>query len=85
MQDKSPYDGDWLYWGKRLSRISRKSPKIIKLLKIQQSKCKHCQLLFRYDDIIEVHHQDKSRNNNNIENLSLLHGHCHDQVHKKCA
>ncbi|MFP3021801.1 MAG: group II intron reverse transcriptase/maturase [Wolbachia sp.] len=27
LQDKSPYDGDWLYWGKRLSRISRKSPK----------------------------------------------------------
>lgn len=41
---KSPYDGDWVYWGNRLSKVPDKSPRVIKLLKIQQGKCNHCQL-----------------------------------------
>ncbi|WP_264722941.1 group II intron maturase-specific domain-containing protein [Wolbachia endosymbiont (group A) of Sphecodes monilicornis] len=72
---KSPYDGDWIYWSSR--RVPDKSLRVIKLLKMQQGKCNYCQLYFRSEDIIEVHHQDKNRNNNTIGNLSLLHGHCH--------
>lgn len=82
---KSPYDGDWVYWGSRLRKIPDKPPKVIKLLEKQRNKCNHCQLGFRFDDIIEIHHQDKNRNNNTIENLSLLHGHCHDYLHRKCV
>ncbi len=82
---KSPYDGDWIYWSSRLSKVLDKSTRVVKLLKTQKGKCNYCQLYFRSDDVTEVHHQDKNRNNNNIENLTLLHGHCHDQVHKKCA
>lgn len=44
---KSPYDGDWLYWGKRLSKIPNKSPRVIKLLKLQQSQCDDCRLWFK--------------------------------------
>ncbi|MGL9732397.1 MAG: group II intron maturase-specific domain-containing protein [Wolbachia sp.] len=79
---KSPYDGDWIYLRSRLKKIPDKSPRVTKLLKIQQSKCNHCRLYFRFDDVIEVHHRDKNRNNNNIKNLSLLHGHCHDNLHR---
>lgn len=78
---KSPYDGDWPYWGSRLSTIPGKSPQVIKLLKIQQGKCNYCHLWFRFDDLAHVHHQDRNRLNNNIKNLSLLHKHCHDQLH----
>ncbi|BFD47878.1 MAG: group II intron reverse transcriptase/maturase [Wolbachia endosymbiont of Sergentomyia squamirostris] len=82
---KSPYDGDWVYWGNRLNRILDKSPRVIKLLKLQQGKCDQCQLWFKSDDILEIHHKDQNRKNNMIKNLLLLHGHCHDILHRKCA
>ncbi len=79
---RSPYDGDWPYWGSRLSTIPGKSPQVIRLLKIQQGKCNYCHLWFKFDDLAHVHHQDHNRFNNNIKNLSLLHKHCHDQLHR---
>jgi RNA-directed DNA polymerase len=82
---KSLYDGDWVYWVSRLSKVPGKSPRVIKLLKKQQNRCKCCKLWFRSDDLLEVHHQDQNRNNNDFKNLSLLHSHCHDYVHRKCA
>lgn len=78
---KSPYDGDWTYWGNRISKIPGKSPRVIKLLKLQQGKCNYCHLWFSFDDLAHVHHQDRNRRNNNIKNLLLLHKHCHDQLH----
>ncbi|MFP3032305.1 MAG: group II intron reverse transcriptase/maturase [Wolbachia sp.] len=81
-ETKSPYDGDWTYWGNRLSKILGKSPRVIKLLKLQQGKCDHCQLWFKNDDILEIHHKDQNKRNNMIRNLSLLHGHCHDDLHR---
>ncbi|GFQ99997.1 group II intron-encoded protein ltrA [Trichonephila clavata] len=78
---KSPYDGDWPYWENRLSKLPGKSSRVIKLLKLQQGKCNYCHLWFRSDDLAHVHHQDCNRRNNNIKNLSLLHKHCHDQLH----
>ncbi len=81
-KNRSPYDGDWTYWGKRLGKIPGKSPQTIKLLKLQQGKCNYCHLWFRSDDLAHVHHIDRNRRNNNIKNLSLLHKHCHDQLHK---
>ncbi|UIP92161.1 HNH endonuclease [Wolbachia pipientis] len=34
---------------------------------------------------MEIHHKDRNRRNNMIKNLSLLHGHCHDKLHRRCA
>ncbi|BET31361.1 MULTISPECIES: group II intron reverse transcriptase/maturase [Wolbachia] len=79
---KSPYDGDWVYWGNRLKKVPDKSTRVINLLKLQHGQCNHCQLWFKNDDILEVHHKDRNKRNNMIKNLSLLHGHCHDQLHK---
>ena len=82
---RSLYDGDWIYWSGRLSKIPGKSSRVIKLLKLQQGKCIHCQLWFKNDDILEIHHIDRNIRNNMNKNLSLLHGHCHDELHRKYA
>lgn len=79
---KSPYDGDWNYWGNRLSKIPDKSQQVTNLLKVQQGKCSYCQLWFKCDDLLEIHHEDRNRRNNMLKNLSLVHGHCHDQLHR---
>jgi RNA-directed DNA polymerase len=80
---KSPYDGDWIYWATKLGKSVTIKPRVAKLLKQQEGKCNKCKLWFEAKDLMEVHHQDENRNNNEISNLKLLHGHCHDKVHQK--
>jgi len=83
--DKSPYDGDWVYWVRRLGRDPTKSDRVVKLLKRQGGRCVMCGLYFTAEDKMEVHHWDEDRSNNRYRNLTLLHVHCHDQVHgKRC-
>jgi len=79
--NRSPYDGDWLYWGMRLRHYPELSPLKATLLKHQGGKCNHCGLHFLPSDLIEVHHRDGNRSNSGRHNLALLHRHCHDQVH----
>lgn len=81
--DKSPYDGDWVYWGRRLGRDPTKPRRVIQLLKRQQGRCASCGLYFMTEDIMEVHHQDGNHRNNQYDNLQLLHGHCHDRTHSE--
>lgn len=78
---RSPYDGDWTYWGVRLRRYAGLSPLRSKLLSEQDGKCVACSLRFRQSDRIEMHHRDGNRSNNSPANLALLHLHCHDEVH----
>ena len=77
----SPYDGDWLYWGSRLRSYPGISPLKSFLLRKQKGKCKHCELNFLPESLIELHHLDGNNDNNCRQNLALLHRHCHDQVH----
>jgi RNA-directed DNA polymerase len=79
--DKSPFDGDWTYWVPRLGRDPSKSEWVVKLLHRQQGRCKHCGLYFMTSDVMEIHHANGNRNNNLLNNLELVHGHCHDEVH----
>ena len=78
---RSPFDGDWLYWGTRLGKDPTKPDRETALLKVQQGRCMFCGGLFVASDMIEVHHKDRNRNNNVRQNLELLHAHCHDQLH----
>jgi RNA-directed DNA polymerase len=80
---KSPYDGDWIYWSTKLGKSLTIRPKVAKLLKKQMGKCAECNLWFEARDMMEVHHQDRDRNNNALTNLKLLHRHCHDRVHQE--
>ncbi|MFZ5819521.1 MAG: group II intron reverse transcriptase/maturase [Chloroflexota bacterium] len=79
---KSPYDGDWPYWIDRLGKDPSKSNRVIALLKNQSGRCLHCGLHFMADDLLETHHRDGDHKNNTTANLVLLHGHCHDEVHR---
>ena len=82
---KSPYDGDWLYWGARLSKTPMYPKRKTTLLKRQRGKCPHCRLRFMDGDVLEVHHRNGDKHDSRYDNLLLLHGHCHDEVHRsKC-
>ncbi|MFZ6030413.1 MAG: group II intron maturase-specific domain-containing protein [Chloroflexota bacterium] len=83
---KSPFDGDWAYWIQRLGRGPSKSNRVITLLKRQKHRCSHCGLHFMSDDPIEIHHQNGNHRDHTITNLVLIHGHCHDFVHRaRCS
>ncbi len=78
--DKSPYDGNLVYWSTRMGRhIEMPSSKAFKLKK-QKGKCNWCGLHFREGDILEEDHIIATAlgGKNGYENLQLLHGHCHD-------
>jgi RNA-directed DNA polymerase len=76
---RSPYDGDWMYWSKRLGRHPMISPRVARLLKHQGGRCRGCGLYFTEDDPIEVDHiTPKSQGGSQrFDNLQLLHRHCH--------
>jgi RNA-directed DNA polymerase len=83
--NRSPYDGDWMYWVTRRG-TDPLCPKDIKIgLKAQEGKCYHCKHPFLTEDKIEVHHIDGNRENNRQENKCLVHRHCHDEIHRKDA
>lgn len=80
--ERSPYDGDTIYWSARMGRHPEVPKRVATLLKKQKGKCPHCKLTFKDNDLMEVHHviprleggEDK------YENFQLLHRHCHDKV-----
>ena len=79
--EKSPYDGDWVYWGARLGRDPTRPGRVIRLLRQQQGRCEGCGLPLTTEDVMEIHHRDGDRRNDRYANLVLLHAHCHDQAH----
>ncbi|HEY9603101.1 MAG TPA: group II intron reverse transcriptase/maturase [Allocoleopsis sp.] len=79
--DKSPFDGDWVYWSKRRGEYPGVTPVITQLLNKQKGKCTHCGLYFDTESLIETHHVDGNHNNNKRSNLVVVHGHCHDNLH----
>lgn len=78
---RSPFDGDWVYWGQRLSSYNDISSREKNLLKRQKGKCLHCGLYFQREDMIEVDHITPKYlgGKDNHDNLQLLHKHCHDE------
>jgi RNA-directed DNA polymerase len=82
--DKSPYDGDWLYWASRWGHYPEIGPALSRMLKEQQGRCASCKRLFLPgEDLIERHHQDGDRTNNRRANFVLVHRHCHDGIHRQ--
>jgi RNA-directed DNA polymerase len=76
--NRSPYDGDWVYWSARQGRHPDASPKLAKLLKTQHGRCRYCGLFFQHDDRIEVDHINGDHRDSRYANLQALHGHCHN-------
>ncbi len=79
--NKSPYDGDFVYWSQRLGTYPETSTRVKTLLKKQKGKCTICKLSFTSQDILEVDHiRPRSQGGNDTyKNLQLLHRHCHDK------
>lgn len=76
---RSPFDGDWAYWGTRLGRYADLGTGKATLLKRQHGRCSHCKLRFRYGDKLETDHVTPlvKGGRNGYDNLQLLHRHCH--------
>jgi RNA-directed DNA polymerase len=82
--EASPYDGNLLYWSKRLKTHPLTRTTLGKLLHKQQGKCRWCELNFKDGDRIEIDHLDGNHTNNALSNQVALHLHCHDERHAKC-
>ena len=54
--DKSPYDGDLVYWSVKMGHHPEMPNREALLLKKQKGKCTHCGLIFRESDLMEVDH-----------------------------
>ena len=79
---RSPYDGDWGYWAGRMGRYPGLAPWVARCLRRQGGRCSECGLFFRPEDLVEVHHRDRNRDNYRWTNLAAMHRHCHDAVHR---
>ena len=79
--DKSPYDGDTVYWSKRLGIHPQMPNRKAKLLKLQKGICPWCGLSFQEWDVLEVDHKIPRAlsGKDEYKNLQLLHRHCHDE------
>jgi RNA-directed DNA polymerase len=77
----SPYDGNLLYWAKRLKQHPLLDNERAKLLKAQQWQCPHCGLYFTDGDRLEVDHAIPTAlgGKDDITNKSVYHRHCHDE------
>jgi RNA-directed DNA polymerase len=77
---RSPYDGDTVYWGKRLSSYIGLATNERTLLKKQKGKCNLCHMEFKHGDLWEVDHivPKCKGGKDSYDNLQLLHAHCHD-------
>lgn len=54
--ERSPYDGDWIYWGSRMGKHPEVDTSTATLLKRQKGKCAHCGLYFKDEDLLETDH-----------------------------
>lgn len=77
----SPYNGDHLYWAKRMEKYSGYSPSISKLIKRQYGQCAICKQYFTPVDVIEIDHivSRTKGGSSRFKNLQALHKHCHVQ------
>ena len=77
--DKSPYDGDNVYWAKRTLNKGNWSIRQRELIKRQNGYCTWCKTLFTEDSFVEVDHifPRSLGGKDEYKNLQLLHKHCH--------
>ena len=77
--DKSPFDGDFVYWSKRNSKLYDNHTSLA--LKRQNHSCDYCRLKLTNDERIHLHHLDGNHSNWKTNNLVAIHESCHDYLH----
>ena len=75
----SIYDGQLLYFAKRVPLNNSHVSKLNGLFKKQEFKCKFCHAFFKPTDIIEIHHVIKDFKKTG--EIQFLHNFCHDKIH----
>jgi RNA-directed DNA polymerase len=77
----SPYDGNLIYWSKRLQQHPLMGSRRAKLLAIQKGQCPRCGLYFQDGDILEIDHAIPTAlgGRDTISNQWVYHRHCHDE------
>ena len=79
--EKSPFDGDMIYWSKRNSKLYDNHT--AKALNRQSHSCGHCGLKFIDSEKVQLHHADGNHQNWKKENLIAVHESCHNYIHMK--
>ena len=76
----SPYDGNLLYWVKRLKDHPLLNSRVAALLKTQHGMCAGCGRYFTEGSLMEIDHiiPRSQGGSDRYWNLQLLHRHCHD-------
>lgn len=79
----SPFDGNILYWTRRMKKFSMLPSRKTTLLRSQNGKCAFCGGPFYNVDILHEHHvRPRSSGGKDIlSNLQLVHVHCHHRIH----
>ena len=77
--DKSPFDGDIIYWSKRNS--DKYDGATAKTLKKQHHTCEQCGLKFNDEERVHLHHIDGNPENWKPNNLAAIHESCHGYLH----
>jgi len=74
-QDKSPFDGDLIYWSERNSQLYYGDTS--KALKRQNHRCGICGLKMLSEEKVRLHHIDGNRKNRKTNNFLAVHDSCH--------
>jgi RNA-directed DNA polymerase len=77
--NKSPYDGDLVYWSQRNSKLYDGFTS--KALQKQNHSCGHCGLKMTSNERVHLHHIDGNHDNWKTKNLLAIHESCHDYIH----
>jgi RNA-directed DNA polymerase len=77
--EKSPFDGDIIYWSERNSKLY--DGPTSQTLNRQDHACGHCGLKMLSDERVHLHHVDGNHNNWKRTNLLTIHESCHDYIH----
>ena len=77
--DKSPYDGDLVYWSQRNSKLYDGDTS--KALQRQNHSCGRCGMKLTSNERVHLHHIDGNHDNWKTKNLSAIHESCHDYLH----
>nr|BDA98620.1 hypothetical protein [Proteomonas sp. NEIS-1375] len=77
--NKSPFDGDNLYWATRMASYNRLPTRVTRLLKVQKGICPYCNTPFHVDSVLQVDQISPTAigGKDTYNNLQLLHKHCH--------
>ena len=78
--NKSPFDGDLIYWSKRNSKKYQGLTAFV--LRKQQHSCHEWKHKFIGNLVVQLHHVDHNHNNWKTTNLIAVHKDCHDRIHR---